>query len=62
MVLGRVIERVNLKGHMQDDNSACLHFLIMSPDPYFYFVFFLFMEGNSATFQNILILLGSIIE
>ena len=33
----------------------------MSPDPYFNFVF-LFMEGNSATFQNILILLGSIIE
>ena len=44
-----------------NDNSACPLFLFMSSDPYFYFVF-LFMEGNSATFQNILILLGNIIE
>ena len=31
----------------QNDNSACLHFLIMSPDPYF--ISFLLMEVNSAT-------------
>ena len=46
----------------KNDNSACLHFLIMSPDPYFYFVCFLCMVGNSATFYNILILLSSNIE
>ena len=45
----------------KNDNSAYLCFLIMSPDPYFYFVF-LFMAGNSSTFHNILLLLGSIIE
>ena len=32
----------------------------MSPGPYF--TSFLLMEGNSATFRNILILLGSIID
>ena len=40
---------------------ACLHFLIISPDPYLT-SFFLFMEGNSATFQNILMVLSRIIE
>ena len=39
MVLGRIIEQVNLNVHMQNDNSACLHFPIMSPEPYFYPVY-----------------------
>ena len=48
--------------HIQEnDNSASLHFLIMFPDTYI-LLHFLFVEGNSATFQNILIILGSNIE
>ena len=62
MVLGRIIELVDLKSHMQELQLYLSSFSDYAPDPYFYFVFFLFMEGNSATFQNILILLGSIIE
>ena len=38
------------------DNSANLRFQIMSPDPYFYFIFV------SASIINILMVLGRIIE
>ena len=38
----------------KNDNSALLHFLIISPDSCFY--------HNSATVRNILMVLGRIIE
>ena len=43
-----------------NDNSAYLHFLIMSPDPNFYFIF---VSGvlNSLTIRNILMILSRII-
>ena len=44
----------------KNDNSACLHSLIMSPYPYFFS--FWFPEHNSTTVKNILIVLGGIIE
>ena len=44
----------------KNDNSANPHFLIMSPDPYF--TSFSFMECNSATVRNILMVLGRITE
>ena len=40
---------------VKNDNSAYLHFLIMSPDPYF--TSFSFPEHNSATILNILMIL-----
>ena len=42
------------------DNSANLQFKIMSPEPYFTSV--LFLERNSASIRNILMVLGRIIE
>ena len=39
MVCGRIIEKINAEGRMQEDNSANLRFHIMSPDPCFYFSF-----------------------
>ena len=39
MILGMFIEQVNTECPVKNDNSAYLHFLIMSPDPYFYFIF-----------------------
>ena len=46
----------------KNDNSAYLHFLFISLDPYLVFFFFCFPEHNSATFRNILIVLCMIIE
>ena len=60
MVLGSIIEQVGGECQYKNDNSVCLHFLIMYPDPYFYFMFCLWRV--TATFRNILILLGSIKE
>ena len=36
MKLGRIIEQVSAECTCKNDNSAYLHYLIMSPDPYFY--------------------------
>ena len=44
----------------KNDNSAYLHFLIMSPDPYF--TSSSFLEYNSVTIRNILMVLGKFIE
>ena len=44
----------------KNDESACLWFLIMSPDPYFYFIFV--SSHNSGTIRTILMILGRIIE
>ena len=35
----RIIEKVSTECPVQEYNSAYLRFLIMSPDPYFYFIF-----------------------
>ena len=43
-----------------NDNSAYLNFLIMSPDPYF--TSFSFPDHKSDTIENILMILGMIIE
>ena len=43
----------------KNDNSAYLHFLLMSSDPYFFNSFW-FLEHNSATVRNILMVLGRI--
>ena len=59
MVLGRIIEQVNLNGHMQEWQLCLSSFSNYVPWSIF-LLCFLFMEGNSATFQNISILLGSI--
>ena len=42
------------------DNSANLRLQIMSPDPFF--TSFLFLERNSASIRNILMVLDRIIE
>ena len=62
MILGRIIEQVNGECRIQewDYDSACLHFLFMSPDPYF--SSFWFQEHNSTTVRNILMVFGRIIE
>ena len=39
MILGRIIVQVSRSAPCKNDNSAYLGFLIMSLDPYFYFVF-----------------------
>ena len=44
----------------KNDNSVYLHFLIMSPDRYFYFISF--PEHYSVTIRNILMILDRIIE
>ena len=41
-----------------NDNSAHLHFLIISPYPYFHS----FQEHNSETVRNISVILGGFIE
>ena len=58
----------------KNDNSVCLHFRIMSPDPYFFLHFrsitlhplkifsCLFPEHSSTVNRNILMILGRIIE
>ena len=49
----------------KNDNSAYLHFLVMSPDPYFYFIsgaLLVIISLCSATVRNILMVLGSNIE
>ena len=43
-----------------NDNSANLRFLSISPDPYS--TSFSFLERNSATVRNILMVLGRIIK
>ena len=43
-----------------NDNSTYLHFIIMSPDSYFYFIFV--SRAYSTTPQNNLMILGRIIE
>ena len=47
-----------LKVACKKDKSPNLRFQIMSPDPYS----FLFLERNSASIRNILMVLGRIIE
>ena len=42
------------------DNSANLRFQIISPDPYF--TSFLFLNRNSASIKNILMVLGRIVD
>ena len=37
MLLGRIIDRSNWSMACKTVSSSCLHFLIISPDPYFYF-------------------------
>ena len=46
----------------KNDNSACLHFLIISPESYFFFSSFSFPAHNSATVGNILMVVGRILE
>ena len=38
-ILVRIIEQVNTKCRVQEWQLCILRFLIMSPDPYFYFIF-----------------------
>ena len=62
MILGRIIEQVNMDSWSvayKNDNSAYLHLLILSPDPYSSFSF---PEHNSLTIRNILMILGRIIK
>ena len=44
----------------KNDNSACLRFLVVSPDPYFSSLSF--PEHNSTTVTNILVVLGRITD
>ena len=44
----------------KNGSSVYLCFLVMSPDPYFFFI--LVSEHNSTTTRNILMVLGRIIE
>ena len=60
MILGRIIEQIRWSVAYKNDNSVYLHFLIMSPDPYF--TSFSFMEHNSKINCNILMILGRIID
>ena len=60
MILGRIIEQISAECCYKNDNSAYLPFLIMSPDPYF--TSFSFLDHNSGTIRNILMVLGRIIE
>ena len=46
--------------HIRMTPLSCLHFLLMSPDPYF--TSFSFPENNSATVRNIFMVLKRIIE
>ena len=39
MTLGRTVEKASAECRIQIDNSAYLGFLIISPDPYFHFIF-----------------------
>ena len=39
MILGRVIEQVNIECRYKNNNSAYIYFLIMSPDPSFLLYF-----------------------
>ena len=39
MILGRIIEQISAECRYMNDNFAYLPFLIMSPDPYYYFIF-----------------------
>ena len=44
MVLGRIIEQVNMECHSKNDTTADLYFLITSPDPYSHFIFGLYLS------------------
>ena len=44
MVLGRTIEQVNAESTCK--NSACLHFLVTSPDPYLYLISGLYLSNH----------------
>ena len=62
MIPGRIIEQDSAECHHKNDNSnttttttACLHFAVMSPDPYFSSLWF--PEHNSTTI-NISVVLG----
>ena len=38
----------------KNDNSGCLHFLILSPDPYFYFIYDLYLSNHLKYFAGTL--------
>ena len=61
MLLGRIIEQVNMECHMQV-RQLCLSSFSNYFTRSIFLLHFMFMEGNSTTFHNILIFLGSIIE
>ena len=52
MVLGRIIEQVSVECHMQNDNSACLYFLIVSPNSYFHFISGLYISNHVKYFND----------
>ena len=54
MVLGRIIEQVSVECPFENDNSACLHFLIISPDPCFKFIFGLHLSNHLKYFNDTL--------
>ena len=58
-VLGRIIEQANIECHMQEW-QLCLASFSNYVSWSIFLLHFLFVGDNSATFQNILILLGSI--
>ena len=60
MILGRIIEQISAGCLNKIENSAYLPFLIISPDPYF--TSFSFMDHNSGTIRNILMILSRILE
>ena len=61
MVLDRIIENVKMECHVQE-RQLCLSSFSNYVRGFIFLLHFLFMEGNSATFKNILVLLGNIIE
>ena len=60
MILGKIIEHISAECWYKNDNSAYLPYLILSPDPIF--TSFSFLDHNSGTIRNILMVLGRIIE
>ena len=60
MILGRIIEQISAECRYKNDNSAYIPFVIMSPDPYF--TSFSFLNHNSGTIRNILMVPDRFIE
>ena len=54
MVLGKIIEQVNVECRCKNDNSAHLGFLITSPYPYLFLVSGMYLSNHSKDFNDTL--------